>query len=261
MCLRIARRAWRRLTLVKSGRWCTRCLRTARTTKTSFGRRCEAFLHGQFQTGACRQVIFLLPRGELMVSKLYCTRPALQAKVKQKIEKMRQESAALTPHQLEQREAALARQAQQMEAMRDLRRTCMHVDMDAFFASVEELDDPKLKAVPMAGLCPSPLAAGTPTTATSSSASATCARLGGPRPLTLHLLLSSPASKGRRLCPVSFCFDYVHAATPSHCVHSTSITRVTTSSGRPTECGASISQPDIVFGCSWGHWNDLNGKL
>jgi DNA polymerase kappa len=76
----------------------------------------------------------------------------MQAKVKQRIDKMRQESAALSTQQLDQREAALARQAQQMEAARDLSKVFLHVDMDAFFASVEELDDPKLRLVPMAGV-------------------------------------------------------------------------------------------------------------
>lgn len=37
-----------------------------------------------------------------------------------------------------------------LELKRDLSRLWIHVDMDAFFASVEELDNPQLKTVPMA---------------------------------------------------------------------------------------------------------------
>lgn len=37
-----------------------------------------------------------------------------------------------------------------MEAERDLTQVICHVDMDAFYASVEELENPELKTVPMA---------------------------------------------------------------------------------------------------------------
>jgi len=35
----------------------------------------------------------------------------------------------------------------QLESTRDLSRTIVHVDLDAFFASVEELADPSLKGI------------------------------------------------------------------------------------------------------------------
>lgn len=41
-------------------------------------------------------------------------------------------------------------QIRDMEAERDLTQVICHVDMDAFYASVEELENPELKTVPMA---------------------------------------------------------------------------------------------------------------
>ncbi len=36
-----------------------------------------------------------------------------------------------------------------LKASADLTRTWLHIDMDAFFASVEELDDPSLVGLPV----------------------------------------------------------------------------------------------------------------
>lgn len=38
----------------------------------------------------------------------------------------------------------------ELQAQRDLSRSIVHVDMDAFYAAVEERDDPSLKDKPMA---------------------------------------------------------------------------------------------------------------
>ncbi|RCN41536.1 hypothetical protein ANCCAN_12524 [Ancylostoma caninum] len=40
--------------------------------------------------------------------------------------------------------------AAKLECHRDLRRDCVHIDMDAYFAAVEMRDDPRLRTVPMA---------------------------------------------------------------------------------------------------------------
>ena len=42
------------------------------------------------------------------------------------------------------------RSADELRAGRDLSRTIVHVDMDAFYAAVEMRDDPALREVPMA---------------------------------------------------------------------------------------------------------------
>ena len=39
---------------------------------------------------------------------------------------------------------------EEIEKSRDLSRTILHIDMDAFYASVEERDKPELKMKPMA---------------------------------------------------------------------------------------------------------------
>lgn len=42
------------------------------------------------------------------------------------------------------------RLAKQLEETRDLSRTVVHIDMDAFYAAVEMRDDPALRDKPMA---------------------------------------------------------------------------------------------------------------
>jgi hypothetical protein len=57
--------------------------------------------------------------------------------------------AALTPADLAAGERAAAARARALDAERDLSRTWLCVDMDAFYASVEIRDNPALAAVPM----------------------------------------------------------------------------------------------------------------
>ena len=57
----------------------------------------------------------------------------------------------VTPEALAHKQAALDAELLKLESHRDLTRTWMHVDMDAFYAAVEERDNPALKAVPVAG--------------------------------------------------------------------------------------------------------------
>lgn len=78
----------------------------------------------------------------------------VQAKVKERIERMKGALQQVTPEALAHRQAALDGELLKLESHRDLTRTWMHVDMDAFYASVEERDNPALKTVPVAGAPP-----------------------------------------------------------------------------------------------------------
>ena len=75
----------------------------------------------------------------------------MQEKVRQRIARMQEQLAQATPAQLQAHAAAVDSELTRLEAHRDLTRTWLHVDMDAFYASVEERDDPKLKTLPLAG--------------------------------------------------------------------------------------------------------------
>ncbi|EFN58744.1 hypothetical protein CHLNCDRAFT_140443 [Chlorella variabilis] len=61
------------------------------------------------------------------------------------IARMRAAAAALGPTDLARCTAAMDAQLAALEAGRDLSRTWLHVDMDAFFAAVEELERPELR--------------------------------------------------------------------------------------------------------------------
>jgi hypothetical protein len=76
----------------------------------------------------------------------------LQAKVQERIERMKMVLDQTSPEQLQHKASTVDQELLKLEATRDLTRTWMHVDMDAFYASVEERDDPELKSVPVAGL-------------------------------------------------------------------------------------------------------------
>jgi hypothetical protein len=59
-----------------------------------------------------------------------------------------------TPEQLQHKRLAVDQALLKLESARDLTRIWMHVDMDAFYAAVEERDNPALKTVPLAGAPP-----------------------------------------------------------------------------------------------------------
>ncbi|KIY92783.1 DNA polymerase kappa subunit [Monoraphidium neglectum] len=73
-----------------------------------------------------------------------------QAAVDEKIARLRQRAAALGPAELAAHTRAVDARVAALEARRDLGRTWLHCDMDAFYAAVEERDDPGLREVPMA---------------------------------------------------------------------------------------------------------------
>jgi DNA polymerase kappa len=63
----------------------------------------------------------------------------------EKIARMKSTAASLSSSELAAKAAAMDARIAELEATRDLTRTWIHVDMDAFFAAVEELSNPSLK--------------------------------------------------------------------------------------------------------------------
>lgn len=83
-------------------------------------------------------------------SKYYENETKKEKQVSKRIESMLRELGTITPAQ---RAAALKsadRELEALEATRDLTHIIVHIDMDAFYASVEMRDDPRLRDVPMA---------------------------------------------------------------------------------------------------------------
>ncbi|TPX54871.1 DNA-directed DNA polymerase [Synchytrium endobioticum] len=67
-----------------------------------------------------------------------------------KVEKLLKKAERLKQLDLTREKMVLADKIKQMETDRNMTETIVHVDMDAFYASVEELDQPELKTRPMA---------------------------------------------------------------------------------------------------------------
>lgn len=65
----------------------------------------------------------------------------------QKIKRMKAQAETLTSAELQNYTSLADIKIAELEATRDLTRTWIHVDMDAFFASVEELQNPSLVCV------------------------------------------------------------------------------------------------------------------
>lgn len=110
-----------------------------------------------------------------------CETERMQDKVQQRIDKMRNIQSSLTAADLARREKELARQIAALEAKRELseiwmhvrtsgqsttflvrtcgcilhiQQLCLQVDMDAFYASCEERDNPELASIPVASTSP-----------------------------------------------------------------------------------------------------------
>ncbi|KAI9354519.1 hypothetical protein DFJ73DRAFT_658411 [Zopfochytrium polystomum] len=75
---------------------------------------------------------------------------AKNERMRQKIEENKKKVAQLTAEELARNQRTVAERRTNFDKVRDLRRTIVHIDMDAFYASVEELDRPELKTKPMA---------------------------------------------------------------------------------------------------------------
>lgn len=71
------------------------------------------------------------------------------AAVEERITAMQAKAAQLTPALVAAHERTAHARMASLEASRDLTRTYLCVDMDAFYAAVEERDDPSLRSKPM----------------------------------------------------------------------------------------------------------------
>ncbi|XP_038661436.1 DNA polymerase kappa isoform X6 [Scyliorhinus canicula] len=83
-------------------------------------------------------------------SRFYENERKKEQQVNQRIEKMLQQKAHITEQQLKKKQHQVERLATELEKSRDLSRTIVHIDMDAFYAAVEVKDAPELKDKPMA---------------------------------------------------------------------------------------------------------------
>ncbi|VDO67598.1 unnamed protein product [Heligmosomoides polygyrus] len=73
-----------------------------------------------------------------------------QDRINEKTEAIKKRLQSVTPAEWARAEKEMDELAARLECGRDLRRDCVHIDMDAYFAAVEMRDDPRLRTVPMA---------------------------------------------------------------------------------------------------------------
>ncbi|KAI3809897.1 hypothetical protein L1987_19500 [Smallanthus sonchifolius] len=93
-----------------------------------------------------QRVVYEMSKG----SKYFENEERKEAYMKQKIENMRAQLAKLKATDLSHYQRVADKKIAELEATRDLSRTWLHVDMDAFYAAVETLSNPSLKGRPMA---------------------------------------------------------------------------------------------------------------
>lgn len=83
-------------------------------------------------------------------SRFYENERKKEKQVEKRIKEMRTKLAVLTAEQKFKARQEMDKIVDELENGRDLSRTIVHVDMDAFYAAVEMRDDPTLKSKPMA---------------------------------------------------------------------------------------------------------------
>ncbi|GBG64296.1 hypothetical protein CBR_g41215 [Chara braunii] len=93
-----------------------------------------------------QQVVYEMSKG----SRFFVNEQRKEATILQRIEGMKERAAEISPEARGKFQAMADRRLLELEASRDLSRVWMHVDMDAFYAAVEALDDPSLRTKPMA---------------------------------------------------------------------------------------------------------------
>ncbi|CAM8971715.1 unnamed protein product [Rhodiola kirilowii] len=93
-----------------------------------------------------QKIVYEMSKG----SKYFEHEERKEALMKQKIENMRALCSKLTPSDLLRYQTVAEQKIVELEAMRDLTRIWLHVDMDAFYAAVETLSNLSLQGKPMA---------------------------------------------------------------------------------------------------------------
>ncbi|XP_072038734.1 DNA polymerase kappa-like [Amphiura filiformis] len=83
-------------------------------------------------------------------SRFYENEKKKEAQVNTRVDQMRQRMAKLSEQEIRTTLIEIDKTVQELEDCRDLSRFIVHLDMDAFYAAVEERDDPSLKDKPMA---------------------------------------------------------------------------------------------------------------
>eukprot|EP01018_Ginkgo_biloba_P014400 Gb_14612 [translate_table: standard] len=93
-----------------------------------------------------QKIVYAMSKG----SKYFENEKRKEAYIQQRIESLHCQAALLTTSDIENFEKVADRRVLELEAARDLSRIWVHVDMDAFYAAVETLENPSLAGKPMA---------------------------------------------------------------------------------------------------------------
>jgi DNA polymerase kappa len=93
-----------------------------------------------------QKVIYEMSKG----SKYFENEQRKEAITKQKIDHLRAQCAKLTDNDISHFQKVAEHKILELEASRDLSKIWLHTDMDAFYATVEILENPSLKGKPLA---------------------------------------------------------------------------------------------------------------
>ncbi|KAJ3216518.1 hypothetical protein HDU67_009385, partial [Dinochytrium kinnereticum] len=103
-------------------------------------------VEGGVSISEVQRVTYELSKG----SKFFAKEQERDEKLQLEIAELLKRRDALTPADIERGKNLVEEKLKEAEEKRDLSRCIVHVDMDAFYASVEELERPELKEKPMA---------------------------------------------------------------------------------------------------------------